>query len=900
MKPERWQKLDRLFQSAVERPPSERAAFLDEACAGDESLHKHIEQLLTAHDKAESFIERPAIDVEARALASQGGNGDPQLTAQIFGHYRILEQLGVGGMGEVYLAEDMTLGRKVALKLLPVDFTRNKDRVRRFQQEARAASGLNHPNIITIYEIAHVNDRYLIATEFIDGETLRERIRGSRSQTSEYGSEKAGTALPIREVLNISIQIADALAAAHEAGIVHRDIKPENIMVRRDDYIKVLDFGLAKLSEPPAVTHGYNVDTEAVTRAQVKTSAGLVMGTVTYMSPEQTRGEQVDARTDIWSVGVVIYELIAGCAPFERATPSEVIAAVLDSAPVPLTDYVRAVPSELERIISKALTKEREQRYQTVKDLLIDLKDLRHQLRTTQSSSATPRAGVSAAHTASSAEYVVGEIKRHKLAALLVFAALVLVTAGAVAYYSYYSKRSEVISSVAVLPFANQSGDPNMDYLSDGLSESIINSLSQLSSLKVISRSSAFKYKGKEIDPEQVARDLGVQAIVVGRVIQRGDQLQVSAEMVNVSDKTQMWGEQFNRKATEALAVQMEISQQIAEKLKLHLTNAEQQQLIKDAKVNPQAYELLLKGRFERVKNTLEGNKKAVEYLNQAIAIDEKYAVAYAELAGTYSQMIGNSLLDPKEGTPKAEAAAKKALELDQGLAEAHLALGRIKQDAWDWVGEEQEFRRALELNPNLAGAHHLYSQLLARLGRHEQAIAEARRAKELDPLSINRTVNVGYVLYCARQYDQAIEQLKKTLEVDKNYAYSHQILAYTYAALGRYNEAIAEYEVRIRLARDNTSDQCYLGYALARAGRRTEAKAIQKKLETTKEYVSPAELAALYVGLGEKEQALSSLERAYAAHDLQLGFLGVDEVYDSLRSEPRFKDLIRKVGLPG
>jgi TolB-like protein/Tfp pilus assembly protein PilF len=436
--------------------------------------------------------------------------------------------------------------------------------------------------------------------------------------------------------------------------------------------------------------------------------------------------------------------------------------------------------------------------------------------------------------------------------------------------------------------------------LSDGLSESLINSLSQLPSLKVISRSSAFKYKGKEIDPQQVARDLGVQAIVTGRVIQRGDQLQVSAELVNVSDKTQMWGEQFNRKVTDALAVQMEISQQIAEKLRLRLSNAEQQQLAKDAKVNPQAYEQVLKGRFYRAKFSRESYQKGIEYFNQAIAIDGKYALAYAELAAAYNSFGANGFADPKETTPKAEAAARKALELDEGLPEAHSALAEIKSNAWDWVGAEQEFKRAIELNPNYARAHSAYSALLSTLGRHEQAIAEIKRARELDPLALVVNANIGFRLYFARQYEQAIEQLKKTLEMDQNYGYAHVLLGYTYAGMGRYNEAIAEYETSLRLTGDQTSAQCYLGYAMAKAGRLAEAEAILKKLETTKDYVSPTELTVLYVGLGEKDQALSALERAYAAHDLQMRYLGVDPYFDSLRSEPRFQELIRKVGLPG
>src|SRR6185503_4094747 len=373
-----------------------------------------------------------------------------------------------------------------------------------------------------------------------------------------------------------------------------------------------------------------------------------------------------------------------------------------------------------------------------------------------------------------------------------------------------------------------------------------------------------------------------------------------SAELVDASDKTQMWGEQFNRKMVDALAMQTEISKQIAEKLKLRLTNAEQKQLTRDAEVNPQAYELLLKGRFEQGKGSVEGNRKAIEYFNQAIAVDEKYAVAYADLAQSYLFLVGTGVLDPKEGTPKAEAAVKRALELEEDLPEAHQSLGVIKFNAWDWAGAEQEVKHALELNPNLAEAHSVYSHLLSCMGRHEQAIAEQRKARDLDPLALIQTASLGYALYLARHYDQAVEQLKNTLEIDKDYSFSFAILAYTYDAMGHYNEAISQYEAHIRLAGDNTSDQCYLGYSLAKTGRRNEAEAILKKLETSKEYVSPAELAVLYLGLAEKEKALSSLERAFAAHDLQMVHLGVDPHYDPLRSEPRFQELIRKVGLPG
>ena len=819
-------------------------------------------------------------------------------------------------MGEVYLAYDSKLRRQVAIKMLPAELTENRVRLGRFEREAYAASSLNHPYIMTIHEIGQEEGTHFIATEYIEGESLRQHVTRS--------------GMELREMLGIASQVADALSAAHDAGIVHRDIKPENVMVRRDGYVKVLDFGLAKLAESAAG----KVNTEAPTRvAAVHTEPGLVMGTANYMSPEQARGLEVDARSDIWSLGVVLYEMVAGKLPFEGNTTTDVLAMILHREPPSLLLYNSQLPAELERIVEKALAKEREARYQTAKDLSVDLKRLKQRLEveaelersitpeeearrasgrlapgtkeqtlsgTTQNAPATPTNEAGAAHTISSAEYVAGEIKRHKRAAAVVLATLILAIAAAAFYYSYSSHRSTAITSVAVLPFTNLSGDPNMEYLSDGVSESLINSLSQLPSLKVISRGSSFQYKGKEVDPQEVARALGVQAIVTGRVLQRGDQLQVSAELVNVADKTQMWGGQFTRKATDALAVQMEISQQIAEKLRVRLTNTEQQKLVKDAKANPEAYEHLLKGSFYRAKGGSENLRKAVDYYNQAVAIDDKYALAYALLADAYRQMGAASYLDPKEATPKAEAAARKALELDEGLAEAHYAMAKIRLDAWDWTGAEQEYKRAIELNSNLSRVHGGYADFLSKMGRHDQAIAESKRARELDPLALGPNANLGYFLYRARQYGQAVEQLKQTLEMDKNFGFSHIVLGYTYEAMGKYNEAIAEFQESLRLQGDNTSTQCYLGYALAKAGRRSEAEAILKRLETTKEYVSPAELASLYVGLGEKEQALSALERAYTAHDLQLQFLAIEPHLDPLRSDPRFRELIRKVGLPG
>jgi eukaryotic-like serine/threonine-protein kinase len=804
-------------------------------------------------------------------------------------------------MGEVYLAHDSRLRRQVAIKLLPAEFTENKDRLSRFEREAYAASSLNHPNILTIYEIGAEQGHHFIATEYVEGESLRQRL--SRSP------------MELKETLAIVSQVADALAAAHEAGIVHRDIKPENVMLRRDGYVKVLDFGLAKLANESSKPE---VEPEASTMTRVlKTDPGVVMGTASYMSPEQARASEVDARTDIWSLGVVLYEMVSGRLPFEGGTTTDVLATILHREPPSLLLYSRDVPVELERIVEKALTKKREERYQLARELSLDLKRLKQRVeldaelersvtpetqlhRSVAPTAINPVAASTAeahvAHTVSSAEYVVGEIKRHKLAALLIVAVIVLGLAGLVGYYKLSGSRSGSITSIAVLPFANAGGDANVDVLSDGISESLIDKLSQLPGMKVIARSSAFKYKGKDVDPQDAGNALGVEVILTGRVVQRGDQLQVRAELINARDKTQLWGEQYSRSITDVQAVQEEIARAVSDKLRVHLTGAQEQQLSKRATTNPEAYQLYLNGVYNRRKSVMAPT--AIDYFNKAVELDPNFGLAWAAMAEAYVFTSSTGEIDPKEAVPKAKLAVKKALELDDSLAEAHVSQALLMMNDWDWSDADREFKRAFDLNPNLAEAHLSYANLLSRLGRHDEAVAEVRRAQQIDPLDLRMRVGEPVALFFARRYDEALQKLDSLLKLAPENESAVIFRAYTYDAAGKYNEAIADYQKFVSLGDTTSSTQCYLGYALAHAGRKSEAQAILEKLKTTKEYVSPAELAVLYAGLGDKEGAIASLEKAYVAHDLQMQYLNIDPHYDSLRSDPRFVELIKKVGL--
>jgi eukaryotic-like serine/threonine-protein kinase len=857
MNPHRRQKIDDLFEAALTMTAASRAALLDDACADDAELRREVESLLRAHDDAGDFIQQSASDVAADWAA------DHDFSGRSIGRYKVRSSLGSGGMGEIYLAEDVRLGRKVALKFLSTRFTGSEDGMRRFRREAEAASALNHPNILTIYEVGRWRDRDFLVTEFVEGVTLRTRM--------------SNKGLSLASAIDIALQIASALEAAHGEGIVHRDIKPENVMVRPDGVVKVLDFGIARYTEP----------TPERAATDSRTATGVVIGTPAYMSPEQTRGVPVDLRTDVWSFGVVLFEMIAGSHPFPGDTPLDRVAAILEHNPVSLAMVRRDAPAELDRIIGKALAKDPNDRYPSAAAIADDLRNF----RATFDGDRPFRFAFTASNVARLA---------NRRTAITV-AALVLAGAAGIAFHG---RRSGVdtatIESLAVLPLANVGGSLETEYLSDGITDGLINSLSKLPDLKVRSRNSVFGYKGQKVDVRTVGAALRVQAMVTGRVVRRGDNLSVDVELIDARDDTHLWGEQYDRKLTDLLALQNEVTRDISRKLRLRLSGADERRLAKNSAATPDAYQRYLKGHYYVLKATRPEIQTGIAYLRQAIDIDPSYALAYVGLADAYRVLALAGESPATEELPKAKAAAAKAVEIDEELADAHAILGFvIFWYDWKWTDAENQLKRALELDANSAETHEAYAHLLSYTGRHDEALAEIRRAVELDPLNLRTGALEGAFLVNAGRADEALATLNKTLELEPNYWFARQYRASAYIDKGLFAEAVAEARRAQQFSGASTRPTAFLGYALARWGKRAEARTELENLLNLSEarYVSPYNVAMIYAGLDQRDQALAWLERGYREREPRMVFLESEPKWNSLRGDPRFQDLLRRIG---
>ena len=828
------------------------------------------------------------------------------------GRYEIRSKIGEGGMGEVYLAHDTELDRRVALKILPTELAANQDRMRRFRQEAKAAAALNHPNIAHIYEIGDSDGVTFIAMEFIDGQTLRKLIRAGETELSK--------------LLRYLQHTAEGLAKAHAAGIVHRDLKPENLMITREGHAKILDFGLAKLIEAqrPSPPSGQRSSELSTAILQHQSTPGMILGTVGYMSPEQAQGrtKDIDHRSDIFAFGCILFEAVTGRRAFEGKDAVDSLNRIIREPVRPITELRPDAPADLQRIVRLCLAKDPEERYQTIKDVAIELKEARRELRDratagsltqpsdvqtfsgpVQTVPASSGATASISSRASSAEFIFNEIRRRKL---LVFAGGVIV-AGAIALGLYFRGRGSeaAIDSIAVLPFENQNRDSNTDYLADGVTESIINSLTQIPNLRVIARGSSFRYKGRETDPVAAGHELGVRAVLTGRLLQRGDNLTVSAELVDVRDNKQLWGDQYERKISDLLAVQREIATEISGNLRLRLSSPEQTRITKRYTDNPEAYQLYLKGRFYWNKRTEEGVKKALDYFQEAIEKDPTYALAYTGIADSYSletMHIDVGSLSPSEAGPKAKAAAMKALEMDDSLPEAHTSLAFIKLIFyWDWTGAETEFKRALALNSNDANAHHWYSHFLMAMGRPQESLVESKRALELDPLGVIINVHLGWHYMNTHEYDLAINQLQKALEMDPNFGVGHWYLGLSYEHKGKYPEAEKELRKAQDLLKENEAIAADIGHLYAVSGRKIQALKVITDLSdlAKRQYVSSYNIGIIYFGLGEKDRGFEWLENAYRERTDLLIYLNTDPRLADVHADPRFVDLVKRVGLP-
>jgi len=872
-----WQKIEEIFFEAVSLPFEERDSFIKMKSGGDEGLYSEIRVLLENDSRRQVFLDEPLFTLGAQLLAI---DNETILKQTEFASYKLIRLLGRGGMGLVLLAEDTNLHRRVALKFLPVEFTENPENIRRFQNEARAASKVSHQNVAHIYDFKEHDGRYFLVMEYVSGHSLRELIEKN--------------AVDANLAFEIVSQIITAISAAHKNGMLHRDIKPENIIVNDEGLVKVLDFGLAKSIDFDEFENDF-------AESALKTEQGLIMGTTAYMSPEQLRGQKADRTTDLWSLGVVFYEILAGKRPFEGETRSDTIAAILKSEPEPLNIFKPKFSVRLDKIFAKLLNKTRENRYQNAQDLTEDLSELKRiadddfNLQIASKSSKLSKAKRLFANK-SSKKYRAVKFAVALLIALFLFGAI-----AKLAGIFPFQTQADSIQSIAVLPIVIENGTPDQDFLSDGLTESLINRLSQIPDLKVKARSSVFKFKGKNYLPQNAGKELAVQAVLVGRIVSNGDGMSLNLEMVDVAKGDQIWGEKYVYRESELISLQNAVVRDVSQRIKSQFSNAEASNLAKIPTKSAEAYQLYLKGRFHWSKRTGKDLQKSIEYYDQAIALDPEFALAYAGLSSSYVLLSGYAQSSPHESFPKAKENARKALQLDDTLAEAHTSLSyALFNYDWDFAESEKAMKRAIELNPNYSTAYHWYGNAnLLAMGKMDESVAAVEKARDLDPLSLIINADLATSYLYAGKFDQAIELYKRTIELDENFYYSRIYLGRAYVIKGDYESAVRELKKAESLY-DDPQVQMLLARTYVLQKKPEEARKILDKMtELSKQkYVSPYYLAEIHTGLGEKEEAFKLLEKALQMREGPMVYLKVEPFFRELHDDPRFDSLVQRVGL--
>jgi TolB-like protein len=930
MTPARLQTIEEIYRAALDQEPDQISAFLDTACEGDEALRRKVEALLTSRQRAGSFIEKSPVGLAAKIIPN--GQAD-LLVGQTIGHYKISQRIGTGGMGEVYLATDVKAGRKAALKLLPMRFTGDAERLKRFQQEAHAVVALNHPNILTVYEIGEDHSIHYIASELIEGETLRQGLTRGRMQLSE--------------AVDIVIQVASALAAAHQAGIVHRDIKPDNIMLRPDGYVKVLDFGIAKLAEQEAPATMPKDEALLL----VETNLGSVLGTVSYMSPEQACGAPVDKGTDIWSLGVVLYEMITGHAPFTGDTPREVMSAIVEKEPRPLTSYIRQPPAELQQIIRTTLRKDRAQRYHSAHELLAALKDLRRKLefesffvsgffdevkrRKVYRVAAAYIIVAAGIIQLASAAFPAWELPNWALRLVIVLLLIgfplalilgwafdvtpqgiratprappgthrrrnmimlvttgVIISAAAALFLLPRVSAHKVDKSIAVLPFVDLSEAKDQEYFCDGISEEILHALAKVDGLHVVGRTSSFSFKGKSVNAREVGKKLNVANVLEGSLRREGNRVRVTAELISASSGFHLWTETYDRKLEGMFALQDEITRAIVDALKVKLAVS----LPVHEQRNTEAYELYLQGLYFSNKSSEEDLRRALSFFQRAVEKDPTFSRAWTGISKVW-YFLADVYVRPLDAYPSSKEAALKAIGLDEKDAEAHCYLSEAKRVLdWDLAGADEELTRALQLDPNSAPAHFFSALHPLFRGELKDGLQLILEAEKLDPVS-PITSYVATAAYLANdRIDDAVVEGQRTLQLDPNYFYLDSVLAAAYREKGNFDEAIALYTKAQETTHLPSSG---LAITYARMGRQPEAQNIRAQLLQAREkrYVSAPLIAAVCTALGDKEEAFHWLERAYAEHSGILQWIAFLPEFRALRSDARFPHLLRRIGV--